>query len=115
MEKNFYSEVLTPILQNIEKFADRNAFCFSGEFYTYKYFGCCISQIAQKVETAHYSNKLVGLVLNDDIETYSSIFALWMKGCCYVPLHCNWPIDRCLDICEQVGVDLILDSSDNTP
>ena len=114
MVKSFYYEVLNPVLQNIEKFADRNAFCFSSEFYTYKDFGCCISQIAKKVEKAHFSNKLVGLVLNDDIETYSSIFALWMKGCCYVPLHCNWPIDRCLDICEQVGIDLILDSSENT-
>ena len=28
-----------------------------------------------------------------------------------MPLHPNWPLERCLDICEQVELDLILDSS----
>lgn len=25
----------------------------------------------------------------DDLETYASIFALWLEGKCYVPLHPN--------------------------
>lgn len=111
MEKKFNSEVLTPVLHNIEKYADRNAFCFSDVFFTYQDFGCCISQIGKRLDASQFDNKLVGLVLNDDIETYSSIFALWLRGYCYVPLHPNWPLERCLDICEQVEIELILDSS----
>ena len=63
---------------------------------------------------AHPSNSKVGLVVNDDLETYASIIALWLEGCCYVPLHPNWPQERCIEICNQVGLDLILDSSDHS-
>lgn len=55
--------------------------------------------------------KQVGLVINDDLETYASIIALWLQGYCYVPLHPNWPIERCRDIIEQVNINLVLDSS----
>ena len=110
----FYAEVLKPVLDSVEKFPNRNAFCINKKFYTYKEFGEYIFKIREAVINANYSNKKVGLVINDDIETYASIFALWLDGNCYVPLHPNWPLDRCLDICEQVEIDLILDSSRQT-
>lgn len=110
----FYSEVLTPFLLSIEKYESRNAFCINGFYYTYGEFGRCISRVKNALTHRLFQNQMVGLVINDDIETYASIFALWLEGCCYVPLHPNWPIERCLDICEQVGLDLILDSSEKS-
>jgi amino acid adenylation domain-containing protein len=56
----------------------------------------------------------VGLVINDDIETYASIFALWLAGYSYVPLHPGWPLERCIDIIDQVKLDLIIDSSESS-
>ena len=110
----FYSQILSPVLSSIKNFSSRNAFCIDEEFYTYEQFGQCISKVRKALSLAEYNNPKVGLVVNDDLETYASIFALWLEGDSYVPLHPNWPLERCLDICEQVELDLILDSSKET-
>ena len=110
----FYSQILSPVLSSIKNFSSRNAFCIDEKYYTYEQFGQCVSKVRTALGRTQYNNTKVGLVINDDLETYASIFALWMEGDCYVPLHPNWPLERCLDICEQVGLDLVLDSSQNS-
>ena len=110
----FYSQIIQPVLGSIHQFADRNAFCINKTFFTYKDLGQTISKVRDALEKRSISNHNVGLVINDDIETYSAVFALWLEGCSYVPLHPCWPIERCLDIVAQVGIDLILDSSKST-
>lgn len=110
----FYTQILNPVLSSIYKYQDRNAFCIDETFYTYEQFGQSIAKIRMSLLERKFNNTKVGLVINDDLETYASIFALWLEGCCYVPLHPDWPIERCLDICGQVGIDLILDSSKET-
>ena len=109
----FEREVIQPVLDSIERFADRNAFYIGEHYYSYKFLGEEISKIREGI-IGKGINTNVGLVLNDDIQTYASIFALWLEGKCYVPLHSEWPLERCLDICEQVELDLVLDSSKNS-
>ena len=109
-----FEKLLWEIINHCTDNASRNAFCIDEELYTYQQFGQCISKIRSQLTSTHYSNTKVGLVINDDLETYASIIALWLEGDCYVPLHPNWPLERCLDICEQVELDLILDSSEET-
>lgn len=110
----FDSYILERLLSSIDKYSHRNAFCIDEQFYTYEQFGQAISKIRTAIQSENFSNPNVGLVINDDLETYASIFALWLEGYCYVPLHPNWPLERCLDICEQVELKLILDSSEET-
>ena len=110
----FYSEIIKPILSSFEHFPARNAFCIDEEFYTYEQLGHCVSKIRAALQQSNYQNSKVGLVINDDLESYASIIALWLEGDCYVPLHPGWPLERCQDICEQVELDLILDSSEQT-
>lgn len=110
----FYSQIIKPILENITRFHDRNAFCINQKFISYQEFGMEISKIRTAVSKNNFTNKNVGLVLNDDVYTYASIIALWLEGCSYVPLHPDWPLERCLDIISQVGMELILDSSSVT-
>lgn len=105
---------MTPVLSSITKFPDRNAFCIDEGFYSYNTFGQAISKIRTALSFIKISNKNIGLVINDDIETYASIFALWLEGYGYVPLHPNWPLERCMDIVDQVNMDVILDSSSET-
>ena len=107
----FKQKVLEPVLNSIRQYGDRNAFCINEEFFTYKQLGECISKIRKSLIDADFKNSNVGLVINDDIESYASIFALWLEGYGYVPLHPNWPLERCMDIVGQVRLDLILDSS----
>ena len=110
----FFKEVIQPVLNNMEKFSDRNAFFIDGKYYTYQDFSECVSKIRIALTKRECKKNNVGLVINDDLLTYASIIALWLEGKSYVPLHPNWPMDRVLDIIEQVEVDLVLDSSDNT-
>lgn len=110
----FKEQIIDPILRNITEGKERNAFCIEDKFYTYGYFGEKVAQIRSLVNTRKPQNKHIGLVTNNDVETYASIIALWLDGYCYVPLHIKQPLDRCLDIIEQVGIDTILDSSKNS-
>lgn len=110
----FIDNVLKPILSSINTKSERNAFYIDDVSYSYRQFGECISKIRRSVKNRIPSNCKFGLVANDDLETYASIIALWLEGYCYVPLHPNWPLERCLDICSQVDLRLILDSSKET-
>ena len=110
----FYDNILTLIIHSIEKFPSHNAFCINEEHYAYQQLGQYISKIRCELIRTDYHNTKVGLVINDDLETYASIISLWLEGNCYVPLHPNWPLECCLDICEQVELDLILDSSEKS-
>ena len=114
MKTLFYRNVLDCIVHAINSFPDRHAFCIDEKHYSYSQFGQCISMVRSKLTETNYRNTKVGLVINNDLETYASIIALWLEGDCYVPLHPNWPLERCLDICEQVELDLVLDSSKMT-
>lgn len=107
----FYKNILNQIINSVLTFSNRNAFCINEQFFSYEQFGQCVSSIRCQLSKTVYSNNKVGLVINDDLETYASIIAIWLEGDCYVPLHPNWPLERCMDICEQVELDLILDSS----
>lgn len=108
---NFYDQILSPICESIKNNGHSNAFCINNTFYTYADLGETISKIRIELTKMDLETKQVGLVINDDLETYASIIALWLQGYCYVPLHPNWPIERCRDIIEQVNINLVLDSS----
>ena len=110
----FYKEIISPFLHALHTFKDRNAFCINDSFYTYQAFGEYISTIRCDLKEKTITNTIIGLVINNDIETYASIFALWLEGCAYVPLHPYQPLERNKDIIKQVSISLILDSSDNT-
>lgn len=109
-----FENTLIIINNSIFRFGNRNAFCINEEYFTYTQLGQGVSKIRTALQQCNYKNTKVGLVVNDDLETYAAIFALWMEGDCYVPLHPGWPIERCLDICEQVELDLVLDSSEKS-
>jgi len=107
----FEKNILSPILSHITDTPNLNSFCIDGKYYTYQELGEKILSIRTLISSRIISNRNVGLVTNNDLETYASILALWLDGYCYVPLHIKQPIDRCSSIVEQVGIDTILDSS----
>lgn len=110
MSTTFDELIVRPLLHSLSSCQDNNAFYIEGCFYSYRDMAKAISKIRAVIKNISEAN--VGLVANDDIETYASIFALWLEGKCYVPLHPEQPIQRCLDIVSQVGMNYILDSSE---
>jgi amino acid adenylation domain-containing protein len=106
----FRKHVLEALLNSIENFGDKNALCINECFYSYNNLADHISRIRAALQNKPFSSNQVGLVANDDIHTYASIFALWLEGLAYVPLHPNQPVDRILEIIEQANIELIIDS-----
>lgn len=115
MGNDLFNElVIKPVISSVVTYSEKNAFCIHGKYYTYADFGRYISNIRHTIQTVKDTNSCWGLVANDDIETYASIFALWLEGKAYVPLNQNHPLDRCKNIIEQVEIKHILDSSIQT-
>lgn len=110
--------VFKDILLSFQDFLTRNcknnAFYIDGSFYTYKHFANRISAIRQQIQTMNTIEQIFALAIHDDLDTYASIFALWMEGKAYVPLHPNQPLDRNLNIIEQVGLSNVLDSAEQS-
>ena len=115
MEDKFSSYILNPLIQNICTHASRPALHINGTTYTYEQLGKCISAIRCLLRQQGGTDRIAALAVHDDIETYASIFSLWMEGMAYVPLHPNQPLERNNSIISQVGTQLILDSAVNSP
>ena len=97
---------------SIHHYSDRNAFYINGIFYRYIDFAKSISAIRLAIEqSTSESEKIIGIITNDDLETYASIIALWLSGKAYVPINPDNPIDRNNNIIQQAGIHTILDSS----
>ena len=111
MENNFSHHILAPFVRNICSHENHVALVIAGEQYTYRQLGVRISAIRKALERLDAENKVVALAVHDDIDTYASIFALWMEGMAYVPLHPNQPLERNQGIIKQVGATVVLDSS----
>jgi acyl-CoA synthetase (AMP-forming)/AMP-acid ligase II len=103
--------MLDLILNNLQKFGSRNAFCINGKFYTYDEFAKAISKIRKALRDLPLETKNIGIIANDDIETYASIYAIWLEGLAYVPLHPLQPAERNEEIISQADIKVILSSS----
>ena len=106
------SQILNPFRDALEKHASLNAFYINSSYYTYRQFAERISAIRGVIRKAEKDEQIWGLALYDDLNTYASIFALWMEGKAYVPLHPSWPEDRIESIKQQVGCSNVLDACD---
>ncbi len=94
---------------------DNNAFCINDTFFTYKQLLESITQIRKCiVDNINSSEKHIGLVTNNDLETYATILALWMEGKAYIPVNPNAPIDRNEEIFNLIDVEYVFDSSNNS-
>ena len=106
---SFEQHILVPFRQILEQYADRNAFFIGGTYYTYRQFSERVSSIRDVIHNIEGDERILGVALHDDIDTYASIFAIWMEGKSYVPLHPYWPEDRRQSIKEQIGCRYVLD------
>jgi D-alanine--poly(phosphoribitol) ligase subunit 1 len=100
------------LTESIAENQKRNAFHIEGISYTYEDFSCRISAIRKTIRTAtDQREQLVALVANEDIETYSSIVALWLEGKSYLPLGPKVPVERNKLILDISGVRTLLNSA----
>lgn len=110
-KNTFEEQVLEPLLASFNKYAGNNAFCINNVFYSYQQLGEIVSTIRDAVKELQHDDISVGLVANDDIETYAAIIALWLEGKCYVPVNPETPLERNRNVLSQAGAVAVIDSS----
>ena len=108
----FQQYILSLVREAIAQYPELSAFYINGEYFTYVQLAERISAIRTIIRSAAKQEQIWGLALHDDLNTYASIFALWMEGKAYVPLHPSWPEDRIESIKQQVGCSNVLDACD---
>lgn len=95
--------------------SSRRAFMIHEVEYTYREFQAAISKIRGLIRHEINSDeKLVALLVHDDLETYASILALWFEGKGYLPLKPDTPTARNHYILNEAGVCTMLNSRDST-
>jgi D-alanine--poly(phosphoribitol) ligase subunit 1 len=110
-KNTFEEQVLEPLLVSFNQCAGNNAFCINNIFYSYQQLGEIVSAIRDAVKELRQDDINVGLVANDDIETYAAIIALWLEGKCYVPVNSETPAERNRNVLSQAGAVAVIDSS----
>ena len=108
----FVSEILQLVRESIRNYPNRPAFYIQDEEYSYRQFAERISAIRGVVRVAAVDEPIWGLAIQDNLDTYAAIIALWMEGKAYVPLHPAWPVERIGSIIDQIGLKNILVSDD---
>ena len=94
---------------------DKNAFCINDSFFTYQELLSSIIKIRNAiVANIDSTEKHIGLVTNNDLETYATIFALWMEGKAYIPINPTAPKGRNVEILNLINVKFVFDSSIKT-
>ena len=93
----------------------RTAFCIDNRRYTYSEFTEYISGSQQLL--LKYSGRStghpVGVMCHDTIETFAAIFAIWLSGCHFVPLHPQHPDLVNQEKIRQSGLQFIFDAEGN--
>ena len=111
MMTEFEKEILIPFNDAWQKSSSKSAFYIQDTAYSYLEFVQRISAIRREIQLLNTTEQIFALAIHDDIDTYASVFALWMEGKSYVPLHPNQPQERNLGIISQVGLHYVIDSN----
>ena len=102
--------IIHQFLETAAEYSKSNAFCIAGEYYTYHSFICRIGAITKSLESINETN--IALITNDDLDTYASIFAIWITGKAYIPLNPNSPVERNQSVINQVGIKTVLNAEE---
>lgn len=87
-----------------------NAFFIGNQHYTYTAFWEKAWQIRNLVQEAVQTQKNIGFLLYDDLETYASVFGILWAGGTFVPINPHNPADRNALILQQAGIETLLTS-----
>ena len=89
---------------------DKFAVYINDTYVTYREFKNSVFSIANELKNHPHAQNKIGVYLNDSIYAYASIYAIWITGNIYVPLHSSYPENRLKEIASQADLSCILSS-----
>ena len=103
--------MLASIARSLERHAARNAFFIDGKYHTYGELAACIAKTQKALRhVTRDGEKFVGVITNNDFQTYASVMGILFSGMAYVPLNPDNPVERSLDIIRQAEIKCIVAS-----
>ncbi|MEG2574338.1 MAG: AMP-binding protein, partial [Bacteroides sp.] len=109
--KNTSSKNITDdIVKSFEKYAKSNAFVINNVTYTYEQLAQTVYKVSHLI--SNREETIIGIVAEDNIETYASILSVLISGKTYVILHPAYPKHRNKQIVESAGIHLVLHTKD---
>lgn len=104
-------DLLNDLYLTFKNNSERSFLCNEDKFYSYSQLLECISKIRAYIRMNIDENQhAVGLVVNTDIYTYATIFALWFEGKAYVPILPTAPEDRNVTVTKEAKLTHVLSS-----
>ncbi|HPI37675.1 MAG TPA: amino acid adenylation domain-containing protein [Ignavibacteriaceae bacterium] len=101
--------MLDKIKESFTKFSDRNAFYFQNKYYTYSDLAQRVSNIRSVLNsTVQPDEKVIGLLIKNNIETYSGILGIQFAGYGYVPINPENPVERNREVINQAEIKTII-------
>lgn len=85
-----------------------NAICINDQFFTYRDLKNKTASIVNQINISGIEKQSVGVYLDDSLETYAAILAIWFTGNKYIPLHPTYPATRIDNIIDAANIKLIL-------
>lgn len=102
---------LKQICNNFDFFGNNVAFNIEEQDFTYSELGLRVSAIQNKIFT-HTKEQYFAVVTRNHIDTYATIFALWLSGKTMVPISSSNPKERNTHIIDSVEIKTIFDASE---
>lgn len=89
-------------------FKNNNAFYIHGIYYSYEWLGRVVSVISDELLKVNSTSDNIGLIVQDNIDTYCSLLAILHSGYGYVPINPGNPQERNLNIINQAKIEVII-------
>lgn len=99
------------IFDNIHKGNNSNALCINNEFYTFSQLEEIAVKIQNEIKTNYPYERVIGVVFEDDINTYASIIAIWSSGKAYCLINPDGNRQENYELIQKTGCNIIFNSS----
>lgn len=106
IDKTECPDMIADILNAAERYSSNNAFVIDDVPYTYDYLLRLVNDISAVL--SEITPDVIGIVAENDIETYAAILAVLRCGKTYVILHPSYPESRNRRIIQIAGIELVL-------
>jgi D-alanine--poly(phosphoribitol) ligase subunit 1 len=100
--------IFNKLINNLTKFARNKAFFINDAFISYDTLSKHIFSIKSLLDEKCIKGEIIGIVTNDDVQTYAAILAIWFSGKGYVPLNSKFPVQRNIEIIKQAKLSTIV-------
>lgn len=101
-----HPDIIADIMNAAERYSSNYAFVIDDVPYTYEYLLRLVNDISSVL--SEITHDVIGIVAENDIETYAAILAVLRCGKTYVILHPSYPESRNRRIIQIAGIEQVL-------